>query len=175
MTSTTFDDRDVAPDPARVLIAVHGGEPDGWAPAVRRALGTWPTRCVRPRILATVTVPRPPFTSLLPAAARRYAGARVAWRDAERLRLESIVESLGLPTPDVVWREAEDPVTVIVDHASAWPADVLLMAADRSPLAWAGAIHHRVMRRVPCPVLLTPARPAPRRETPVLAVARGGA
>jgi nucleotide-binding universal stress UspA family protein len=178
MSTITLHDRVLAPTPARVLIAVHGVELDGWGREARRALATWPARGVRVRVLATVVVPRPSFTSLLPVAARRYAGARAAWREAERERLESLIAGLGLEAPDVVWREtpAGDPVPVIVEHAWAWPADILVVGAGRSLAARLAGVPQRLIRRAPCPVLvLVPAAGVPRHAAPALAVAREGA
>ena len=175
--TTMLDERPFASTPARLLVAIYGGEPAGWAAEVRRTLATWPARAIHVRVLVALDVPRPPFTSLLAEAARRYAGARAAWREAERARLESLIDALALDTPDVVWREtrAGDPVPLIVEHARAWAADLVVVDDGRSLPGWLAGMPRRLIRRAPCPVLVMPAVAVPRHAAPALAAARGGA
>ena len=160
----------------RVLIAVHGRERPGWMAEACRVLSRW--SAPRVRVLAVLDVPAPPFTSLTPYARRRYAAARAAWRAQEEIRLQDMLEQL-LPllprTVDVV-REAGagDVARSIVRHAAVWPADVVVLGAPLPGLRswlWPGTVHERVLRRMPCAVLVTappPAR-APRQPLRLLA------
>jgi nucleotide-binding universal stress UspA family protein len=152
--------------PTRILLAVHGGEPAGWGAETRQALAMWAQPWIR--ILAVLAVPSPPFTSLIPPAARRYRAARAAWQDAEEKRVQRVIDELmpALPgEPDIAWTLVSygDPGRAIAEHARAWAADVLLMAVTPSPVLWLGTVHDRVVRHARCPVLLTPV-PAAGRE-----------
>jgi nucleotide-binding universal stress UspA family protein len=166
MSAVISTDRDRLAEPTRVLLAVHGGEPDGWGRETCRTMAMWARPSVR--ILAVVPVPCPPFTSLIPPAARRYRAARAAWRAAGEKRLQRVIDELAPALPaasDVVWAPVSygDPGRTIAEHARAWEADVLLMAVSPTAGLWLGALHERVVRRVGCPVLLTPG-PGARRE-----------
>ena len=143
----------------RVLLAVHGGEPEGWARETRRTVALWVKPAVR--ILAVLAVPCPPFTSLIPPAARLYRAARAAWHDAEEKRVQRVIDDVApaLPgIPEVVWVPVAygDAGRTIAEHARAWPADVLVMAVTPTAGFWLGAVHDRVIRHAGCPVLLTP-------------------
>jgi nucleotide-binding universal stress UspA family protein len=143
----------------RILLAIHGGEPPGWARAARRTVGLWDSPSVR--VLGLVAVPSPPFTSLIPAAARRYRAARTAWEDAERARVQRVIDAVTPALPggvDVVWVRVSytDPGRTITEHAQMWSAHVLLLAAPPTTGPWLGAVHDRVIRRARCPVLITP-------------------
>lgn len=166
MSAVTSIDRDRLSEPIRVLLAVHGSEPEGWARETRRIMAMWARPSVR--ILAVVAVPCPPFTSLIPPAARRYRASRTAWRAAEEKRLQRVIDELapGIPGAcDVVWAPVSygDPGRAIAEHARAWEADVLLMAVSPVAGLWLGARHERVVRHAGCSVLLTPG-PAAARE-----------
>jgi nucleotide-binding universal stress UspA family protein len=144
---------------ARVLLAVHGGEPSDWGPAARRLIAMW----ARPslRVLAIVAVPSPPFTSLIPAAARLYRAAREAWEDGERKRVQRVIDELAPALPgdaEIVWERVSygDPGRAIAEHARVWGADLVLIAASPSSGPWLGAVHDRVLRRARCAVLVTP-------------------
>ena len=143
----------------RVLLAVHGGEPAGWGLEARRVVAMWNQPTVR--ILAILAVPCPPFTSLIPLAARKYRAARAGWEDAARERLQRVIDevTLALPAPpDVAWAPVTflDPARGIAEHARTWGADVLLLGATPSAGLWLGNVHDRVLRRAGRPVLLMP-------------------
>jgi nucleotide-binding universal stress UspA family protein len=160
MSAITSPDRDRPAGPTRVLLAVHGGEPDGWARETRRSIAMWATPSVR--ILAVPAVPCPPFTALIPPAARLYRAARAAWRDAEAQRVQRVIDEVAPALPgdaQVVWAPVSygDRGRTIAEHARRWPADVLLMAVTPAPGLWLRGVHDRVLRHAGCPVLLTPA------------------
>lgn len=173
--TVTSDDHARPERATRVLLAVHGGESPDWSLDVRQALARWnPTSL---RILAVVTVPRPPFTSLLPSAGRRYHAAREAWRRIEQERLQRQIDALTPRLPgvaDVAWAGADhgDPGRTIAEYAATWRADVVLVGAAPAPGPWLGAVHERLIRHASCPVLVTPVPVAPRRRARVPAPAR---
>jgi hypothetical protein len=70
MSAATSHDAVRSPEPTRVLLAVRGGEPDGWAREIPRVLAMWSRPSIR--ILAVLAAPAAAFTSLLPAAGRMY-------------------------------------------------------------------------------------------------------
>ena len=151
--------RDRLQTATRILLTIHGGEPAGWARAARRAVGMWDRPSVR--VLGLVAVPSPPFTSLIPAGAHLYRAARAAWEEAERARVQHVIDGLALGLPggvEVVWVRVSytDPGRVITEHAQLWAADVLLLAASPAAGPWLGAVHDLVIRRARCPVLVTP-------------------
>jgi nucleotide-binding universal stress UspA family protein len=165
VTAVPSHDRAPLLESTRVLLAVHGGEPEGWGREMRRTVALWANPSVR--ILAVLAVPCPPFTSLIPPAARMYRAARAAWRAAEEKRVQRAIDEItpALPRdPDIVWATVSyaDPGRTIAEHARAWAADVLLMAVTPAAGLWLGAVHDRVIRRAGCPVLLTPAPDARR-------------
>jgi len=174
--TVTSDDHARPEEITRVLLAVHGGESADWSLEVRRALALWATTAVR--ILAVLAVPRPPFTSLLPAAARRYHAARAAWLHLEREHRQRQIDALAplLPgAPDVAWSRAThgDLGRAIADYAATWRADVVLVGGVAAPGPWLGAVHERLIRHAACPVLVTPVPVAPRRRARVPAPALG--
>jgi nucleotide-binding universal stress UspA family protein len=165
VTPVTFHDRARLVESTRALLAVHGGEPVGWGRETRRIVAMWAKPSVR--VLAVIAVPCPPFTSLIPPAARMYRTARAAWRAAEEQRVQRVIDDIApaLPhDPDVVWVTVSygDPGRTIAEHARAWAADVVLMAVTPSAGFWLGTVHDRVVRRAGCPVLLMPAPGASR-------------
>ena len=149
--------------PLRVLIALHGYEPPGWAGQTCRLISTW----VRPtlRVLAVLDVPAPPFTSLTGAARRAYGAARARWTDIERARLDGHLAALmrGLPgEPEVVRASAMrgDLARTIAEQARRWPAELVVVGGPASGLhSWLrpGPVHERVLRLAPCAVLVTAA------------------
>ena len=154
--------------PTRVLVAVHGHEPAGWAEEAVRAV----PRPADLRIVTVLDTSVPAFTSLLPAARRRYAAAVVAERRIERGRvseslevlLEALVSGAG-DRPEVRELEARDadPARAIAEHAAAWPADLVVVGRDVRPRALRlvlGAVHERVLRRASCTVLVAGRDPA---------------
>jgi nucleotide-binding universal stress UspA family protein len=153
------DDRVRPSSPTRILLAVHGGEPAGWGREASRLVARWAEPEVR--VLGLVAVPCPPFTSLIPAAARRYRGARTAWEDAERKRVEQVIDEMMPALPagaEIAWVRAADGARdrVIAEHARAWAADVLVLAAAPAAHRWLGTVHEGVLRRARCPVLVAP-------------------
>ena len=171
MTSLTTDDRtQTAAVPLRVLIAVHGNEPPGWAPETCRLVSTWAAPSVR--VLGLLDVPSAPFTSLTGPARRAYGGALAQWTEIERARLEAPIAALlrGLPrTAEVVTLRSRrgDLAGTISDQARAWPADVIVVGGPTPGLrSWlrTGPVHERVLRRAGCTVLI---------PTPPLAKRRG--
>jgi nucleotide-binding universal stress UspA family protein len=147
----------------KILVAVHGYEPHGWVHDVVRAIPSPEASTIR--VLTVLDVPSPPFTSLIPAARRRYRGALAEWRRLAEARtqpsLEALRARLGRP-PEIVTAPARegDPGRAIVEHARAWGADVIIVGRDtrsrmaRLPLP---AAHERVVSDAPCAVLVTPA------------------
>jgi nucleotide-binding universal stress UspA family protein len=149
------------PDPSRVLIAVHGYEADGWARDACRAV---PPGAGVVRVLVVLDVIAPSFTSLLPAARRRYGAARVQWDREEEERSRPVVDEMLaalLRLPEVVRLVAarSDPARTLAEHAAEWLADVIIVGRDRRPRAiraLLGAVHERVVRFAPCAVLVPP-------------------
>jgi nucleotide-binding universal stress UspA family protein len=148
----------------RMLIAVHGYESSDWAQEAAGAVQR-PGRDIV-RIVPVLDLPQAPFTSLLPAAKRRYGGAVAAWRHAEHARLQGTVRALtaalaaALISPaEVVYLEARraDPGRTAADHAVTWGADLVVVGRDTRSRAWRalfGAVHERVLRYAPCAVLV---------------------
>ena len=148
--------------PTRVLVAVHGHEPAGWVAEAVRAV----PRPADLRIVTVLDTSAPAFTSLLPAARRRYAAAVAAERRAERERLSESLDALvgalavvpgaGSDVRELQARDA-DPARVIAEHAAAWPADLVVVGRDVRPRALRlvlGAVHERVLRRAGCTVVV---------------------
>ncbi|HXD96290.1 MAG TPA: hypothetical protein VN646_07090 [Candidatus Acidoferrum sp.] len=160
VTPATSHERARLGTSARVLLAVHGGEPEGWGRESRRIIAMWAKPSVR--ILAVLAVPSPPFTSLIPPAARMYRAARAAWRAAEEQRVRRVIDDIAPASPhdpDVVWAPVSysDAGRTIAEHARVWAADVLVMAVTPSAGFWLRTLHDRVVRHAGCAVLLTPA------------------
>ena len=149
-------------EPLRILIAVHGHEQDGWTEEVRPALAPNPDAVVR--VLVVDEPPPAGFTSVLPAARRRYAAAVRLWReiaaDERRRHLDELVPRL--PGHHEVIHTAcvrSDPGRTIADHAAAWPAHIVVVGRDARPGLSRGLlprIHERVVRDAPCAVIVAP-------------------
>jgi nucleotide-binding universal stress UspA family protein len=159
MSAVVSDVREARTRPARVMIAVHGGEPAGWGPSARRVVSSWTRPSIR--ILAVVTVPCPPFTSLIPPAARMYRAARATWEAAERERVQRVIDDVArapLHDAEIAWLPVSyaDPGRAIAEHARRWAADVLLVAGFPATGLWRGGVYDPVLRRAPCPVLVAP-------------------
>jgi nucleotide-binding universal stress UspA family protein len=172
--TVTSTDHDRAAGALRVLLAVHGGEPAGWGLEVRRILATWSAPSIR--VLAVVDAPRVSFTSLLPAAARRHHGASRAWARLEQERLQRLLDDLlpllpGALAPTWIHAAQADPGRAIAEDAATWQADVVLVGAAPAAGPFLGAVHERLIRHAPCPVLVTPVPVAPRRRARVPAPA----
>jgi nucleotide-binding universal stress UspA family protein len=147
---------------ARVLVAVHGHEPAGWVAEAVRAV----PRPSELRIVTVLDTSVPAFTSLLPAARRRYAAAAAAERRTERERVSQNLDALlgafaagagdGLDVRELQARDA-DPARAIAEHAAAWPADLVVVGRDvrsRALRMVLGAVHERVLRRASCTVVV---------------------
>ena len=160
---TTEDRRSTVP--LRVLIAVHGYEPLGWAEETCRLLSTW--ACPSVRVLAVLGVPSPPFSSLTGAARRAYGAARAQWTEIERVRLEGPIAGLrgGLPGQAEVVRtptSGGDLARTIAEQARAWPADLVVVGAPAPGFrSWlrTGPVHERLVRFASCAVLVTASSP----------------
>jgi nucleotide-binding universal stress UspA family protein len=117
------------------------------------------------RLLVVLDVVAPPFTSLLPAAERRYRAALAERRRHEEEQGRPVLDELltGLPGPPEVIRLAArraDPARTIGEHAREWNADVVVVGRDTRPWLWQallGAVHERVVQFTPCAVFVTPA------------------
>jgi len=160
---TTEDHRSTVP--LRVLVAVHGYEPSGWAEETSRLVSTWACPCVR--VLGVLDVPTPPFTSLTGTARRAYGAARAQWTEIERARLDGPIAALmpGLPRQAEVIRTPAsrgDIARTIAAQAHAWPADLAIVGAPAPGFrSWlrTGPVHERLVRLASCAVLVTaPAR-----------------
>jgi hypothetical protein len=166
----------------RVLVAVHGFEPAGWAGEACRLVSRWDGACVR--LLAVLDVPRPPFTSLTGPARAAYAGARARWTEIERLRLQPSIDGLVAALPfhaEVVYVAGHDDLAHVIDGASrAWPADIVVVGPATRRRAWTrpGALCARLVARTRCTVVVVtpPAAAGPDRRAPVVALrpARAG-
>jgi nucleotide-binding universal stress UspA family protein len=117
------------------------------------------------RLLVVMDIAAPPFTSLLPAARRRYRAALAARQRQEAERSRLVLEELraALPgSPEVIRLAARraDPARTIGEHAREWGADVVMVGRDTRPRRWHalfGAVHERVVQFTPCAVFVTPA------------------
>ena len=146
----------------RILIAIHGNEPPGWARDLPGILAL-PSGAVV-RFLPVVDVPAPAFTSLTPWARRAFRAALADWqRDAEtrvRNSLEVLVATMPCPF-ETVWARAprSDPAQAIVEQAKAWQADLVAVGPDTRPRLeqrLLGSIHRSVVRDTSCGVLVWP-------------------
>jgi nucleotide-binding universal stress UspA family protein len=154
----------------KILIAIHGHEPEGWTDEVRIALTPNPTAFIR--VLIVDEPAAAGFTSLLPAARRRYAAAvrmaREIAADERRRRLDALVARLPA-RPEVLHTACQgDAGRTITAHAAAWRAHIVVVGRDaRTPLPrWLmAAIHERVVREAPCAVIV--AAPASRGAAPL--------
>ena len=141
---------------------MYGQETLGWAREVARAA----PRAGAVRLLVVDEGSAPAFTSLLPAARRRFGAALAAWRREIEGRRYTMVEALlpDLPASAEVVRvrSASDPGRMIAAYANAWPADVVLVGHDcrgRAERALTGRVHERVVRLARCAVLVIAADP----------------
>ncbi|HEY7362909.1 MAG TPA: universal stress protein [Methylomirabilota bacterium] len=156
----------------RILVAVHGYEPRGWVDQVVRALP--PAGASAVRILVVLDAPSPPFTSLLPAARGRYLAAQTHWRRLAETQTQPCIATLAatLQPPPEVERVAagnKDTGRVIVEHARAWAADLVVVGRDTRgwlERALSRPAHERVVDDAPCPVFVTSAE-APLPPDPV--------
>jgi nucleotide-binding universal stress UspA family protein len=144
----------------RVLIAVHGHEPADWAREAARVVQRLGHASAR--VAAVLELPRPAFTSLLPVARRRFGAARAGLREAEIRRLQGRIDPLlaALVVPvEVVHLDAPgaDAGRAIARYAQGWSAEVVVVGRDTRSRVWRallGAVHERVLRAVPCAVLV---------------------
>jgi nucleotide-binding universal stress UspA family protein len=152
--------------PLKILIAIHGYEPDGWTEGVRPALAPNPSALLR--VLVVDEPPPPGFTSLLPAARRRYAGAVRMWRElavaARRRSLDELLPRLPHP-PEVVHTACArgDAARTIAEHAAAWPAHMIVVGRDAQPGLSRGLlppVHERLVRKASCVIVVAPAAPS---------------
>ena len=166
MTTRITDRRDqAAATPLRMLVAVHGDEPGGWAQETSRVVSTWGGSSIR--VLAVLNVPRPPLTSTTPLARRAYRDAAAGWEALEACRLNAALDALlpGLPGhAEVVQTPAVcgDLARTIAEHARAWRADAVVVGRPTSGLGpWlrTGPVHERVLRRVGCTVIVPGSSP----------------
>lgn len=160
MTAVPSETPEPSGAPTRLLLTVHGGEPACWSERARRLIAMWARPSVR--VLAIVAVPAPPFTSLIPVAARMYRAAREAWERAERARVQRVIDDLVPVLPvgvEIVWERVSygDPGRAIAEHARVWRADAVVVVASPAAGPWLGAIPDRVLRRARCAVVMTPA------------------
>jgi nucleotide-binding universal stress UspA family protein len=153
-------------EPLRILIAVHGHEPDGWTEEVGPALAANPNALIR--VLVVDEPPPAGFTSLLPAARRRYAGAVRMWRetaaDARRRSLDELVPRLP-HRPEVIHAPCVrgEAGRTIAEQAAAWPAHIIVVGRDARPGLSRGLlprVHERVVRDAPCAIVVAPAAPS---------------
>jgi nucleotide-binding universal stress UspA family protein len=148
--------------PMRVLLAVHGYEPPGWAPEACRVVAKFGHAVVR--VLAVLDVPCPAFTSLTPQAARAYGEARDAWTRDEEVRIQGVLDRMARCLPrgaDVVRIPSRrgDLAGTIAEYASEWAVDVAVVGAPPPGVRrwfWPGPVHERVLRRLPCAVMVIP-------------------
>jgi nucleotide-binding universal stress UspA family protein len=146
----------------RVLLAVHGYEPPGWAPEACRVVAKFGHATLR--VLAILDVPCPSFTSLTPIAAEAYREARAAWTGDEQVRLQGVLDQMVpfLPRGGEVVRVPSlhgDLARTIAEHVTEWPADVAVVGAPLPGVRrwlWPGPVHERVLRRLPCSVMVIP-------------------
>ena len=144
----------------RVLIGIHGYEPDAYGRAIDRVLSMWAMLACR--VVVVREEPPSRFTSLVPSARTLYRAALADERGRERARLQDMVDDVVHVLPKsttVVWVTARrrDPARILADHAREWPADVLVVAPpQRAALSrlWPGVVHQRVVRRATCAVLV---------------------
>ena len=149
----------------RVLLAVHGYEPPGWAREACRVVARFGHTTVR--VLAILDVPCPSFTSLTPLAAQAYREARAAWTGDEHVRIQDVLDQMVpfLPRGGEVVRAPSlhgDLAGTIAEHVNEWPADVAVVGAPWPPVRrwlWPGPVHERVLRHLPCSVMVIPPPP----------------
>jgi nucleotide-binding universal stress UspA family protein len=151
----------------RVLLAAHGYEPPGWATEACRVVVVAKFGGATVRVLAVLDVPCPAFTSLTPRAATAYRVARAAWTRAEAVRVQGVIDEVSpyLGTGGEVVRVPAvhgDLARTIAEHVDEWPADIAVVGAPLPGVRrwlWPGPVHERVLRRLPCAVMVIPAPP----------------
>jgi nucleotide-binding universal stress UspA family protein len=148
--------------PIRLLLALHGREPETWTTDVTRVLATWPHPSVR--VVAVGDGTSPVLTSVTPIARTLYDAARAAWRAEAERRLDAALQRVMplLPPATAIVRAlapAGEVARVIATHAAEWPADIAVIGAPayggRSWL-WPGPVHRDILGLTTCPVLVTP-------------------
>jgi nucleotide-binding universal stress UspA family protein len=173
--SLDAEDNVMAEQSIRVLIAVHGYEPEGWASETGRVVSRWGEPIVR--VLGVLDVPCPPLTSPAPFARRLYSAARAAASHDAEQRTEGAVATLAatLPRGTAIVRVPLVPGPLgctIAEHANDWGPDVVVVGAPgpgfRSRL-WPGPVPQQVLQRIQCAILVTaPAPVAPARRLVVV-------
>jgi nucleotide-binding universal stress UspA family protein len=146
----------------RVLLAAHGYEPPGWGAAACRVVARFGGATVR--VLAVIDVPCPAFTALTPRAARAYREARATWMRDGEVRLQGVIAEISpfLSRGAAVVRVPAiqgDLARTIAEYVSEWPADIAVIGAPQPGLRrwmWPGPVHERVLRRLPCAVMVVP-------------------
>jgi nucleotide-binding universal stress UspA family protein len=154
----------------RVLVAVHGYEPDGWAADTGRAVSRWGEPVVR--VLDVLDVRCPPLTSPGPYARTLYRAAMAAaTREAEgrtRAAVDALAAMLPRITEVVRVPHGRGPLGwTIAEHANDWGADVVVVGAPAGRSGswrWPGPVPRQVIERARCAVLVTvpPAPPSKR-------------
>ncbi len=146
---------------SKILIAVHGHEPRGWMDQAVRAL---PPGATTIKILVVLDAPAAAFTSLLPAARRRFAAARRQWRQLAEAQIEPSIAALAgaLPAPsdiETILIGDGDAGRAIVRVAREWRADLVVVGRDtrgRFARFLLAATHQQVADGAPCAVCVTP-------------------
>ena len=146
----------------RVLIAAHGYEPPGWGAAACRVVARLGGADVR--VLAVIDVPCPAFTALTKRAARAYREARAAWMRDGEVRVQRVIDEMSpfLARGGAVARVPAiggDLARTVAEYVNEWPVDVAVVGAPQAGVVrwlWPGPVHERVMRRLPCAVLVVP-------------------
>lgn len=154
--------------PIRLLLALHGQEPETWTTDVARVLATWAHPSVR--VVAVGDGTSPVFTSVTPIARNLYDAARQAWRSEAEGHLDAALQRLTpvLPPVTAIVRAlapAGEVARVIAIDAAEWPADIVVIGAPAPGLRgwlWPGPVHREILGLTTCPVLVTPV-PRPER------------
>src|SRR5262245_9840069 len=148
----------------RVVIEVEPHADPGWA---AEGLATLPlTDPLEVVLVSALDVPRPPLTSPGPAARRLYAGAITGLRREAAQCAEAVIETLRpalRPRAASVAVRIVDgrPVPTILDAATAWNADLILVRSNDRGLigrTLLGSVSGDVVRAAPCPVLVVKRR-----------------
>lgn len=145
----------------RILVAIHGYEPTGWASQTGRVVSRWGNPLVR--IFVVLDVPRPPLPFPTSVANRLYRAACAAAEDEAEARTRAATEALTAtlrPAPEVVRAPLRRRAVgeVIADQAASWPADVVVVGAPPAGFRawlWPGPVPHQVLRQASCAVLVT--------------------
>jgi nucleotide-binding universal stress UspA family protein len=132
-------------------------------------------------VMTAMEVPHPPFTSLLPAAQRRYDAALLVLRHDAEAKAADVLEKARLELEEhvasVATRMHSGPAgPTIVDMARACRADLLVVGSrGLGPYKGflLGSVSEYVTRHAHCPVLLT--KTAPKGELRFLVILNGSA